>query len=139
MVAHKRAQAFLHILGECLVEQERVAVVFLQTKDEVDAVDSAQFHFAGLEGLARATDDVVFMGGMDGRGMLAHIVEFIAGNKLPFQFPAAIAQCSFAFTSTTAVVEDGLPACPSCHASVGDACIGFYVKSFLVAGVDDGR
>ena len=137
--AHQQvaAQQLLKGGGEGLEGLEAVAVVALQTQQQVDDVIVGKADAPRLDGIVAAADDVVAATLTDGFGVRHDVVEVVAGNEHAGQLVAAVAQTAVLIAHLLAV-EVKLTAYPPVCGATGDAGVLVQVEALSLAVVDDG-
>ncbi len=131
-------QRLTHGSRERLVERKTIAVVALQSQHEVDECISLQFEFAAVDGFARRTHNIVFLGRGDGFGMRGDVVEVVARNKLSCQFVTAPSEVEGTLAASLLRAEGALSAYPSSSSSVGDTWVEVDVKALGIIAIDNG-
>ena len=128
----------LHLLGESLVELQRMTVVALVAEYEVYDSTTGEVYTTPLHDALRATHHVILLGSCYGAGVLRHVVEVVACHEVTGHLVAAVAERACSFTPCRRRVEHLLHSAPSCRQPVGNTWVFIDVEALFEEGVADG-
>ena len=83
---------------EALVVVQAVAVVALESQQQVDSSIARKADLTRLDSLVGTADNIVFLSRGNGISMRADVVEVVTGNQLTLQIFATIASASVFIT-----------------------------------------